>query len=216
MPGSWEMKPPEVLVAILTREMVSTAWAQGLRNLSLPSASNIIFLSGMPYDHARNSACEKILEFNFTWLLFIDDDVVPPPDVYARLVAHGKDIISGLYFRRSEPTSMPVMLRKGSGPTDRPAFITDFKPGDVIEADMVGAGCLLIHRRVIEKMKANWFEWKVDQKQLPEIERTSEDFTFCTSAKAMGFNIYVDTSISCQHVGFGKSELGTFTSMSVR
>lgn len=213
MPGSWEMKPPEVLVGILTREIVTTAWAFSLRNLILPPSANIIPISGMPFDHARNSACEKVLEHNFTWLFFLDDDVIPPSDVFSKLVSRGKDIISGLYFRRAEPI-MPVMLRHTS---ERPQFITDFNLGDVIEADLVGAGCLLIHRRVIEKMKSNWFEWRVDHKHRPDIERTSEDFTFCTMAKEMGFKVYVDTSVRCQHAGIGKSEFpGTYSPLSAQ
>lgn len=208
MPGAWEVTAPEVLVAILTREIVATKWALGLRNLALPPSSNIIFPTGMPFDHARNTACEQALEGKYEWLFFLDDDVIPPPDVFPRLVSRGKDIISGLYYRRADPI-MPVMLKFHD---KKPMFITGFKAGDVIEADMVGAGCLLIHRRVLETMKANWFEWRCDQKHYPELERTSEDFSFCMTAKEHGFTVYVDTSITCQHIGLGKSEYpGTYT-----
>ena len=109
--GSWEFKPPEVLVAILTREFVTAAWAESYRYLQLPLNSRTSMLSGMPFDHGRNTACLAALEHKFTWLMFLDDDVMPPADVFPRLAAHGKDICSGLYYRRQEPI-VPVMLKE--------------------------------------------------------------------------------------------------------
>lgn len=214
MAGAWEYKKPDVLVALLTRELVSTAWAIGFRNLQMGNGS-YYFMTGMPFDHARNSACEKALECDFQWLMFLDDDVIPPPDAFFRLAGRDKDIISGLYIRRNDPIA-PVMLRESpSGPQ----FVDSFTAGDLLDVDLVGAGCLLIRRKVIETMKTPWFEWLVDRKDIPPEDRCSEDFAFCRAARRAGFKIYVDTSVQCRHVGVGKSELAnggfSFTPMNL-
>lgn len=205
MPGAWEVQRPEVLVAILTRELVTMKWALGLRNVQLPAASAIVTKSGMPFDHARNTACEDALQHGFQWLFFLDDDVVPPPDVYARLARHDKDIVSGLYYRRAEPIA-PVMMAYDS--EGQAQWITQWSPpNSLIEADLVGAGCLLIHRRVLEQMPKPWFEWQLGRDDLQH--KLSEDFAFCRRAKKdFGFSIHVDTSVACEHIGFGQSELG--------
>ena len=207
MAGSWELiNQNRVLTAILTRESVTSAWAMGFRNLQIPGTYT--FLSGMPFDHARNTACLKLLELGWEWLFFLDDDVIPPPDVIYKLMAHKKPIVSGLYFRRCLPL-VPVMLRENAEKT-KVEWVTQFTYGDVLEVDLVGSGCMLIHRSVLEKLpplsnRCRWFEWRCDRTDLSDLDKTSEDFTFCKHARAHGFKIYVDTSIQCRHIGYGDS-----------
>jgi len=209
MPGSWEYEPPLCYVAILTRGTVPVKWARSLRELVLPN-STIGFIAGMPFDHARNTAVETVLKNNFKWLLFLDDDVIAPPNVLETLTRHELDIVSGLYYRRNIPIT-PVMMREGIPPS----YITDFTPGSLIEADLVGCGCLLIHRRVLETVPSPWFEWRLDRKDLPENEKCSEDFAFCRNAKKSGFKIYVDTSVSCEHAGYAGSRNGRFEPLEI-
>lgn len=214
MPGAWEFSGPEVFVATLTREMVSTKWAMGYRAMQLPPSAKCAVYSGAPFDHARNLACEATLQEGSTWLLFLDDDVVAPPDVFRRLASHGKDIVSAVYYRRAEPI-VPVMMRN-AGPTGA-AWVTEWVANSLIEVDLVGAGCLLIHRRVLERMKKPWFEWElgrplpVQVPGAPPPRQMSEDFAFCRNAKEQyGFSIHVDTSLLCEHIGLGQSQQGGF------
>ena len=205
MPGAWEFPPPQVLVGILTRGTVPTKWAVGYRNLQLPPMSDIMMPSGMPFDHGRNTVCQVALEKNFQWLFFMDDDVIAPPDTIQRLINRNADIVSGLYYRRAEPI-MPVALYDTK---PKPTFVTNIQLGQVVEVDLVGAGCLLIHQRVLKAMKKPWFDWLMDRDDIPEEEKCSEDFAFCRKAKKdHGFKIILDTSIQCLHVGYGRSEAG--------
>lgn len=201
MAGAWEIAAPQVLVGVLTREVVSTAWANGYRNLQLPENSVTAMYAGMPFDHARNNACQDMLNGGFQWLFFLDDDVIPPSDAIRRLMNWNFPIISGLYYRRHDGLQ-PVMQRGATG------WITDFQIGTLVEADVVGAGCLLIHRSVLETLKKPWFDWRCDREDLPANQRLSEDFSFCANAKAVGLKIFVDTSVQCRHLGFGQVEVG--------
>lgn len=207
MPGSWELQQPSVLVAVLSaKDMVPIKWAYHMRNLRLPPAHNITTLSGMTYDHARNNAVQTMLQGGHKWLMFIDDDTCVPSDAFERLASHNLDIVSGLYYRRSQPIGHPVMLRE----TDKgPMWIDSFRPGEVVEADLVGAGCLLIHRRVLEQLAGplenRWFRWMMESTQANE--RCSEDFFFCRQARKAGFKIYVDTLVQCEHVGLASASI---------
>lgn len=226
------MQRPSVLVAILTRETVTTKWAANHRNMQLPAGSNISYLSGRPFDDGRNAAVRAALEQGFEWLMFVDDDVCIPVDTIPRLMSHGKDIISGIYYRRAEPIA-PVMLRFKS--RYEPEWIKSWSPpGSVFEVGLVGAGCLLIHRRALERMAPGpWFLWELDKacpckrcgKEATPDEKCgalegaehdpvdplmypklSEDFAFCKRAKfAHGLTVWVDSSIICEHIGYASS-----------
>jgi len=209
MPGAWELTQPDgndqVLVAVLTREQVTTAWAFGFRNLVIPGTYT--GLTGMPFDHARNTACERAMELNFQWLFFLDDDVICPPDTILRLLAHNKPIVSGLYYRRATPI-IPVMLKEQGINRN---WITEFNIPELLEVDYVGAGCLLIHRDVLASLppistQNHWFDWRVNRTDLPPHERMSEDFVFCKHARNGGYKIYVDTSVQCKHAGFSEAK----------
>lgn len=225
MPGAWELNTSSVLIAVLNgREQVNTKWALALRKLEVPIPHNFSFPAGMPFDHARNTSVAVALHHGFTWLFFIDDDVIVPPNAFTALAAHRLDIVSGLYVRRSPPVGLPVMLRETiqevSGKPVRAAqHITDFTPGSLIEADLVGAGCLLIHRRVLERLWAplegRLFRWMMED-HVPEGQRCSEDFWFNREARKAGFRIHVDTSVQCGHVGFAEARLGMYGPVEIR
>lgn len=208
MPASWELTP-RVLCGILHVDIVPIAWAFGLRKL-LPLDMPIMPVTGRPYDHARNSICQTALDHGFEYVFMLDSDVIPPPDTIPRLLAHRKPIISGVYHRRSPPHGLPVMCRNGQ-------FLTQYPANSIIEVDVVGAGCLLIHRSVLEQMQPSdpkrgrhWFDWKVDMAHLlPPGEGMSEDFVFCLKArKELGIPILVDTGIQCRHVGLSEAYFG--------
>lgn len=211
MPGFWEINPLSqynVLVAILHTEATSFSWSMGIRQLIIPGPEPI-GLVGMPYDMARNAACMRALEGGHSHLFFLDSDVVPPKDAILRLLAHNQPVISGMYCRRSPPHAIPVMIREGK-------WITDFKMGSVVEADLVGAGCLLIRRDVLENLKPirpgkHWFSWQVDMRGIvAEGEHVSEDFAFNLQCKKQGIKTLVDTSIHCRHIGLAEATYNQF------
>lgn len=214
MPGAWEMRPQAaVLGAILHTDHCTIGWAFGLRNLALPG--QVIGLAGMPYDMARNTACMRALEAGASHLFFLDSDVIPPRDAVYKLLAHNRPIVSGLYCRRSPPAGVPVMIKDGK-------WITEFQPGSLVEVDLVGAGCLLIRRDVLENYPPHrpgyhWFDWRVNmQNLLPPGDCLSEDFTFCKAAREkMGLKIFVDTSVVCKHIGLAEAGHGSFQPLGV-
>lgn len=216
----WELRK-RTLVGILHVDNTCMAWSFGLRNMILPTGSDFLPVAGMPYDHGRNTMCQQTLRGGYEWCMMLDSDVVTPRDVIPRLQAHNKGIVSGVYHRRSPPHAIPVAIKNGT-------WYLDAKPNTgVHEVDVVGAGCLLIHRSVLERLPPqcpqlgkHWFWWRVDQQGLRDEkgnllyhpgECLSEDFSFCQHAKkTLNMSTYLDTTIQCRHIGLAQATYGNF------
>ncbi len=198
-----------MLCVILHVDNVTLAWSFGLRNLRVPGT--FLPLAGMPFDHARNAGVKAMLDNGFDYVFFLDSDVIPPNDAVLRLLNHNTPIVSGMYCRRSPPHGVPVAIKDGKWLTELPG------PGrsPLVEVEVVGAGCLLVHRSVFETMPPSragkaWFDWRVDSPELfPQGEAMSEDFTWCLNARKAGYKVLLDTSIRCRHVGYSQADFGT-------
>ncbi len=211
MSGCWEItQQSSVLVAVLHVDTTTVAWSFGLRGLIVPNGQ-VIGLTGMPFDMSRNTACMRALECGASHIFFLDSDVVPPRDAILKLLAHRQHFISGLYCRRSPPQGVPVAIKDGK-------WLTQYPPNTVMEVDLVGAGCLLISRELLQSIPPqrkevgrHWFDWRVDMRGLiPEGEALSEDFTLCQHIRRHGHKVLLDTSIQCKHIGFGQATFGKF------
>ena len=217
MPMAWEI-PPNVIVGILHTETVPIAWSFGLRNLIIPGQYPPVPVAGQPFDMARNTIVHTALAVNADAVFMFDSDIVPPRDIILRLLASNQPIISGLYSRRSPPWSVPVARRNND-------WLKDYTPGEIVEVDVVGTGCLLIRTDVFRHLAQYpqdarrgkiWFDWKCDMPGLPPGESTSEDFSFCLHARRFGYKVLVDTGIVCHHVGYGEATHGHYKPAEVR
>lgn len=214
MPGAWEI-PQTVLVNILSVDFCTTHWALGLRRLIIPGGIDPQLVAGLPFDHARNKAAEMTLQNGVDWCMFLDSDVIPPPNAILRMMSHRRPVISGVYARRSPPHALPVAQKGGRW------VEPNLPPNTLMEVDVVGAGCLLIHRSVFEKMPhqdprrgKTHFDWRVDMPGLPPGEGMSEDFTWCLAVRRnLGIPILLDTGVVCAHVGFAEARPGSFLPM---
>lgn len=160
-----------------------------------------------PVDRARNQIAEQFLKASpdrpFTHLFFIDDDTVPPLDALEKLLAHDKDIVSGL---------VPIPKFKDDGEwyiidncfvarekDDSGEVKTYLPPRDsgLHKIFRCGTACLLIKRNVFEALEKPYFIF--DYNPDHTIHTRSEDIRFCDNAIAAGFEIYADTSVQCGH-----------------
>jgi GT2 family glycosyltransferase len=143
---------------------------------------------------ARNQIVDIALKQGCTHVLFLDTDMTFPPDTLKKLVAHDKDIASGLYFERYPPYR--PMLRKVF---EDGYSLVNYPPAGLVGCDALGSGCILIKTEVFKKIGKPYYEYRLASSGIKETF-LSEDIVFCERAREAGFKIYCDTSIRCGHL----------------
>lgn len=161
--------------------------------------------SGANVTNARNEIVRAFLEkLDADWLLFVDTDMTFDPDLVDRMVkaAHPekRPILGALCFslQRGDVAAPTLYTFREDGLVGR---MLDYPRGKVVQVGATGTGCLLIHRKVLEAVRDRgfsdaypWFQ-ETQVGSLP----VGEDITFCIRAGALGFPVFVDTSIEVGH-----------------
>jgi GT2 family glycosyltransferase len=143
--------------------------------------------SSLVYD-ARECAAKTVLDRKeLDYLLFVDSDMMPPPEMLNTLIEHNKPIVTALAFKRV-PDYDPCIFKKI---TSNDAVNYFDYPKGLTEIAGCGMACCLIKREVIEKTPQPWFT----------PGKLGEDLSFCKRAMKAGFKIYCDTNLICKHVG---------------
>lgn len=155
-------------------------------------------------DDARNSLVRQFLASCCTDLIFIDADVLFKPADLAQLLTFDRDIVAGVYPRKSDPENYPVRhLNKSE---------LWAEPDGLLEVEGVPTGFLRIRRYVLELLTVSsrrYFEQEGDTTQAAQIferitdglTRFSGDYAFCRKARAAGFKIFIDPRMSFGHIG---------------
>jgi GT2 family glycosyltransferase len=137
----------------------------------------------------RNSIVQRALELDCTHLIFLDADMVYPPDTITKLLGHDKDIVGALTFKRW-PNFEPLLF---AGEPYKMILI-DPIPDGLVKVTATGTGCLLIKTSVFEDI----YPWFYFSKH--EGKPVGEDINFCYDAVKAGYSVYVDTAIRTEHL----------------
>jgi hypothetical protein len=199
--GAPEAPAPEGAVALIQR----LASGQANKALAEPvTGYRIITSRQFPTDIARNEICAAVLAGDEDYLLFLDADMTHPADLFERLVAHDKPVITARYHGKKHPWN-PILYVKHRV-LDGPHAYTPVHFGrGVFEIERCGAGALLIRRDVLaaiyEAHGHNWFRYQ-RKPEPPYDYGVSEDFWFCQVAREAGFSLWADWDVVCGHIGF--------------
>lgn len=161
----------------------------------------ILAPSGLvPHDNARNFCVQEFLKTDHTHLFFIDSDVVPPHNALETLLEADKYVIAGMYpSMRYDPMERRTMLIYNVFRHVEKDGVLSFQNvlGEGIEEiDSSGAGCLLIKREVLIAMRKDWFRFQYNDEG---IVKYGEDISFCRKARKLGFPVYGDFNVICNH-----------------
>ena len=147
-----ERTPDLVIGVACNKDQCPEVWSRYL-SLRIPNMNVMWFTStGAMTDRSRNEIVKWFLGSRAEWLLFLDDDVQPNPDTLERLLAHGKEFVAGVYYRRRPPCDPLMYYRMESGWYAPPL---EWDKGAVLKVDAVGMGCALINRSVFQKIMAS-------------------------------------------------------------
>lgn len=153
-------------------------------------------------DQARNWVVDQFMASDCEWFLSVDTDIILPELVVQRLLARNQQLIGALIYVNAEPV-FPQIYNKiadfGFAGAGQYLVNESWEPGALVKADATGAGCLLIHRDVFNKIPGDppfrWFQHEFEGTHL-----FGEDFTFCRRARSVGFQLYIDTAVKAGHI----------------
>lgn len=155
--------------------------------------------TGFPVDVARNQIVRKMLSTDADALLFLDCDHIMPPDLFDRLHAHGKDVITARYHVRRPPYHPNLYVAHPLAQAGH--FKTVHYGTGCFEIDRGGAGALLIQRRVLEAIGDDWFRYQRNPTEHePNDFSVSEDFWFYEQAQKAGFTCWADWDTEVWHL----------------
>ena len=160
---------------------------------------------------ARNLLVRDMLDTVATDLLFIDSDINFEPEDIFRLMAWGADpkkgIVAGVPRTRSENKVYIADLDY-----DENGELTMNGMG-LVRGKRVATAFMLIRREVFEQMMEANPEWTYYDKRtdrmipclfdfkLTEEGYMGEDFLFCDRARELGFEVWIDPTITLGHMG---------------
>jgi hypothetical protein len=161
----------------------------------------------------RNQVVATFLEKTTDdWLLQIDTDQIITVENFKKLVAAAdkdeRPIVSGIVHAAWDtqnvyPEPVPCVFKIGE---DTGLYaMHEYPEESIVEIDAAGTGCLLIHRRVFEKMREH--QDKVNEGDLWCFYRdmpinqawVGEDIFFSIRVKAMGFKMFAHTGVQLPH-----------------
>jgi hypothetical protein len=163
-------------------------------------------------NRGRNSLAAKFLAGKGTHLMFIDSDIKWFPQQILQLLASNKDLVGGIYPKKSYPIEY-VVNKIHNGEIEN----------NLIEVGMVGTGFLLIRRTVFEQMiemgakkytdsiglgneydnyTYDFFNCTIDSQD----RYLTEDWSFCRRWRQLGGKVWAETSIKLGHVGYHRFE----------
>lgn len=138
----------------------------------------------------RNHLVSSASMIEATHLLFLDSDIMCPPDTLERLLGHGKDMVGATYVMRRAPYRLTHTNLDGTH---------TLSSDSLHEVKRLPTGCLLIDMKVFSTLGQPVFRVPWDEKG----NYTSEDNDFCDRARLAGYSCWLDPKLSgeLKHLG---------------
>jgi hypothetical protein len=160
---------------------------------------------------ARNLLAQDLLESKCDYLMFIDSDINFEPEDVFRLMAWGTDpkkgIVAAVPRTRSETKTYIATLDH-----DENNQLSMNQMG-LVRAKRVATAFMLVRREVFEQMVEAHPEWNYYDTRSNRMLNAmfdflvtdegyiGEDFLFCDRARELGFEVWVDPTITLGHMG---------------
>ena len=153
---------------------------------------------------ARNSLVKLALDGGYDDLFFIDSDVEWETEWFFNLLDRPEPIVGGALIKKTDKEGYTIKL------TDKNLKYS--KDKKIIEVDGVGTGFLKVSRFALEKLWEMSDEYESEGESHRMIfdikvengDLISEDYVLCNKWKKLGYKVWVDPNITCNHVGIKK------------
>ena len=160
----------------------------------------------IPHDaliqRARNEFVSMALSAECDDLIFMDGDQEWGPSGIIRLLEHPVDVVGCAVPKKSEDLNFNVCKIEGETINEQ----------GLLAVKSVGTGCLRISRKALTLLweaSEPYATGAVSGRMLFEVkvidgELYSEDSVFCAKWRNFGGEVYVDTEMTCSHIGTKK------------
>lgn len=199
---------PSAVIAVIGPGSIGIPCARTLM-AALSSGYGVAVHSASPYlDIERNTVVRDFLASDFQWLIFLDSDMSVDVDTLEHLCDNPEEpVVSGIYGTGTGEGFATVCyeIRDGRHVNLLPdELYARPRVGDRIEVDSVGAGCLALHRSILEHMEANPLDvregicpWFIESTWKGLV--LGEDHGLCERLRRMGVPILVDPRVRASH-----------------
>ncbi len=154
---------------------------------------------------ARNSLVKLALDQGYDDLFFIDSDVEWEPEWFFRIIERPEPIVGGALIKKNddkEEYTIKVSNKQLEYNDDR----------TLLSVDGVGTGFLKLSRFALEKLwdssDSYTSEGQIHRMVFDVIVKNgdliSEDYVICSKWKDMGYKVWLDPTITCNHIGIKK------------
>lgn len=191
----------KTLIAIPCMDQVPVPFCSSLAMLRKVGETSLAIKTGSLIYAARNDLALMAIEAQADYVLWLDSDMVFPPDTMIRMMdtmqKNDLDILTGLYFRRLPPYT-PVLFDQLEFDEDDVLHFSDFKeiPEELFEVGGCGFGCVLMKTDVFMDVLGKY------QQLFAPMGNNGEDVAFCVRARQCGYKIYCDPKLICGHVSY--------------
>ncbi len=144
---------------------------------------------------ARNFVHNGFLDSKAPYLFMLDSDILFPPNIAERLIAHNLPIVGGYYRDKNALDHHPAVYDFVDEDEKGIAYWNHrIQPGQGLErVDGMGAGCWLMTREVAETLGRDPYD----------LITGGEDLVLSRKLMRLGIPLFVDWSLNCAHCGVG-------------
>ena len=195
----WERNKKRILIAIPTAKYIESETFKSIYDLEIPEGYDIEFQTfyGYNVDQVRNLIAHWTVH-SYDYLFSVDSDIAFERDTLKKLLAHNKDIVSGLYIQR-KPNQHVLEIYEDNGTGGvRNMTYEKLKDRGLVQIMGCGFGCVLVKKEVLTAVGYPQFEY---HSAIDHANTISEDNDFCGKARNKGFTIWADSTILCKHIG---------------
>lgn len=187
---------PRIFIAVPILGTIHPSAYVSHLSLSKPPGTAIATVTRAMPDEARNRLIEQALKMCYDYIFFLDDDMIPAPDLIIRLLNSMEadksiSMLAPFAYKRIPPFLPCVFSRRSDGKYD----IVEARGKGIISVDAAHVAATLVRCSALRAIKPPWFEFS----NRGEI-RFSEDICFCEKLAASGGKIMVDADMEALHL----------------
>ena len=151
--------------------------------------------------NGRKLLREHALKNGYDYLLFVDSDIMLPPQAVETLLSTKGDVVSGAYLNAFEIDGQkviaPVLFKDLGGGNCQLYTYEGAAVSQIMEIGAAGLGCALVSRKVLEA---------IDFRTFSNSKTGGEDIAFYVDVRSKGFKTIANTFVKCVHRPYPKDD----------